>query len=78
MTDAEILAKARQILQEWTDRQSHDKCWFAPEVLDKLVKCLGVEATVPANLPPLEEFRDGCWKYQDMLYSDGEPRLHQA
>jgi hypothetical protein len=65
MTDAARLAEARRILQEWLDRQGHDRCWYYPDVFTRLAGCLDVTATVGPGLPPRAEFEAGCRRYQD-------------
>jgi hypothetical protein len=66
--DTEVLAEARRILQGWLDQQSHDRCWYYPDVFVELAKCLGVERKVNPNLPPIEEFRAGCERYRNQEY----------
>jgi hypothetical protein len=69
------LFRAKQILREWLNQQRHNRCWYYPDVFNRLAECLGVEATIGPDLPSLEEFRDGCRRYQDEQYrGDGQER----
>jgi hypothetical protein len=69
MTDAERLAEARRILQQWLDRQGHDRCWYYPDLFHQLAGCLGVTPAIDPDLPPLPEFEEGCRRYQAEQYA---------
>ena len=62
------LADARRILQEWVDQQGHDRCWYYPDVFERLVEILEVKITKRPSLPPLQEFKRGCELYQKKEY----------
>lgn len=62
------LKKCKDLLQNWIDKQSHERCWYYPEIFEKLAKELGVTITVNPNLPPKEEFELGCKKYMEEQY----------
>ncbi len=61
--------KAKQLLQEWVDQQGHDRCWYYPEIFEKLVELFEVKASVPVSLPPLSQFKQGCERYQQKEYN---------
>ncbi len=65
-----ILDEARRLLQEWVDKQGHDRCWYYPDIFKKLAILLDVKMTVEPGLPPRCEFEDGCKKFQDEQYID--------
>lgn len=68
MNDTEKLEQAKIVLQEWLDKQGHDRCWYYPEIFSKLVDILEVKATKDPSLPPRKEFEEGCKKYQQEQY----------
>ncbi len=59
---------AEQVLQQWLDKQSHDRCWYYPDLFNELVKIFKLSSTNVPNLPPRVEFEEGCRKYQDEEY----------
>lgn len=63
-----LLNEAKRILQTWLDKQGHDRCWYYPDLFQELVKLFGLEASKPAGLPPLAEFREGCKRYKAEEY----------
>jgi hypothetical protein len=52
------------LLKEWADKQGHDRCWYYPDVFRQLCFVLGVTLTSEPHLPPLDEFKKGCDRYQ--------------
>lgn len=60
--------RAKAALQNWVDRQGHDRCWYYPEIFRELSEILGVQTTVTPELPPRAEFEQGCTRYQDEEY----------
>lgn len=63
------LSKIKILVQEWVDKQSHDKCWYYPDIFEAICKELDIEIT-NKNLPSAEEFKLGCEKYRTDIYSD--------
>lgn len=59
--------EARNVIQEWVDKQGHDRCWYYPDLFRKLAEIFEVKYTDP-GLPPLDEFKKGCERYQDEEY----------
>ncbi len=60
--------EARAALQEWVHQQGHDRCWYYPDIFKRLAEILGVEASKNPALPSLEEFKQGCRRYQEEEY----------
>ena len=69
MTDVDRLAGARRIVQEWLDKQGHERCWYYPELFKQLASYLGVTPTTEPDLPPLLEFEEGCRRFQAEQYA---------
>lgn len=61
--------KVQKILKEWVKKKSHDKCWYYPELFNKLVQVFDIKVE-SLELPSKEEFDQGCKKYQDEIYFD--------
>jgi hypothetical protein len=59
---------AKAILQEWANKQGHERCHWHPEILQKLADLFGVEPTVEPMLPPEAEFEEMCGKYRQEQY----------
>ncbi len=57
-------AEAARVIQEWVDKQGHERCWYYPDLFRRLAILFGVEASQEPALPPLEEFKEGCRRYQ--------------
>lgn len=64
MSDQQKLHQAKKIIQEWVDQQGHDRCWYYPDLFNQLVDLFEIKATKEPKLPPLEEFKEGCCRYQ--------------
>ena len=62
------IKQARIILQEWVDKQGHERCWYYPDLFKKLADVLEVKTTKAPSLPPIAEFKKGCEKYQEEEY----------
>jgi hypothetical protein len=56
--------EAKKTIQNWVDQQGHDRCWYYPELFEKLVAMFDVQMTVEPSLPPRCEFEAGCKRYQ--------------
>lgn len=63
-------AAARSILQAWVDKQGHERCWYYPDLFRQLAALYGVVPKEEPGLPPIEEFKAGCAKYQAEEYSE--------
>lgn len=71
MTDTEKCEEAKKLLQEWLNKQGHDRCWYYPEIFRPLCALFGVEPPIEPGRVPLEEFKEGCTRYQKEEYVDG-------
>jgi hypothetical protein len=69
--------KAKQTLQTWVDQQGHERCWYYPEVFNKLVDIFDIKMTKEPSLPPRAEFEEGCRKYQKEQYDPTSPSSPQ-
>lgn len=63
-----VLDEIRQIVQDWLDEQGHRRCHYYPEVLNRVAKLLGIEQMKASLLPSLEEFQEGCRRFQAEQY----------
>jgi hypothetical protein len=68
--DSQKLEEIRQITQSWLDQQGHNRCWYYPELFQKLATVLNLKIEVDPSLPPKSEFEEGCKKYQQEEYGD--------
>ena len=59
---------AKRIIQDWVDKQGHDRCWYYPELFRKLIKIFEIIPSKDPSLPSLEDFKKGCEKYQTEEY----------
>lgn len=66
----ETCNKTQEIIQNWVNQQSHDRCWYYPDLFQKLVKLHSIKPNINPQLPPREEFERGCKKYQEEEYND--------
>ncbi len=69
MNSEQKLQKVKEVIQEWTNKQGHDRCWYYPDLFRKLVEILEVKQSKNPSLPPLDEFKKGCEKYQEEEYA---------
>ena len=65
--------EARQVVQEFLNKQGQDKCHYYPELFAELAKIFDVQTTAKPKLPPRSEFEEGCRKYQDEIYNPKIP-----
>jgi len=61
--------KTSAIIEEWLNQQGHNRCWYYPELFRQLADLYGCVQSAPSALPPLEEFRRGCTRYQEEEYN---------
>jgi hypothetical protein len=61
MTDLEKLAAIKACIQEWNDKSGHDRCWYYPDIFQKIATIAGVTLSQQAVLPTRKEFE----QYQD-------------
>lgn len=65
-------AETRKIIQEWMDKQGHERCWYYPDLFTRLAGLFALTPKVEPGLPPREEFEEGCRRYQKEQF--GGPR----
>ncbi|MEK6908938.1 MAG: hypothetical protein AABX23_02715 [Nanoarchaeota archaeon] len=71
----ELEDKAREterILREWVELTGHNRCWWHPELLQRLGKLYDVDMSKAIERLPIEVFRRGCAVYTAGEY--GLPR----
>lgn len=68
MSEKEKLQEARVLIESWVSKQSHERCWYYPEIFNKLANIFDIKTDVSKGLPPLEEFKCGCERYQEEEY----------
>lgn len=61
---------AKQKVQEWVDKQGHDRCGYYLEIFRELMGIFEINRNKSLNLPPREEFERGCIRYQDEEYGN--------
>jgi len=59
----------REVVQEWLDQQGHNRCWYYPELFNKLANLLNLTSKIDPTLPPRHEFEEGCRKFQNEEYN---------
>ena len=59
---------AQEIIQEWVDKQGQDRCWYYPDLFNRLVLVFNIKNSKDASLPLRKYFEEGCKKYQDEQY----------
>ena len=69
MTAENKLKQVKDIVQTWKDKQGHERCWYYPELFEKLAEVLDVKFTRDTKLPPQEEFEAGCKRFQNSEYT---------
>ena len=69
MDDTEKLELVKQILQEAIEKEGQERCWYHPDLFQRLIDLLEIKNTKPMSLPPRKEFERGCKKYQEEQYS---------
>ncbi len=70
------LEEAKKALQEWVDKQGHERCWYYPEIFNRLCEILDVKPTTLPCLPVRHEFESGCIRYQREQYGSGGGYAH--
>jgi hypothetical protein len=74
ITDSDRLDSVKKIIREWLDQQGHDRCWYYPDIFNRLVRELELKPTKEPALPAREEFERGCRKYADEQYKESRSR----
>lgn len=72
-SEASVLAEVAGLLQQWVDKQGHDRCHYYPDIFQAICRVLGVKPRQDPGLPPRAEFEQGCRRYQREQYGD-DPR----
>ena len=70
MNEKEQLEEVKRILQEAIEKQGHERCWYHPDLFQRLIDLLEIKTTKDLCLPPRKEFEQGCKKYQEEQYEN--------
>lgn len=62
--------EAKQVLQSWVDQQKHGRCWYYPDIFNRLCEIFEVTPTNEPNLPSRIQFEIGCKYFQDEQYGN--------
>lgn len=68
LSKSQLKSATRRLLQEIADRQSHNICWWLPELFETLCDLYGVTRDKSVHLPPEREFQAGCNIFRRELY----------
>jgi hypothetical protein len=60
--------RAKAIVKAWVGKQVHDKCHYYPELFEQLREMYNLEPEKALSLPPREEFRAECQRFESKLY----------
>jgi hypothetical protein len=57
-----------ELIQEWTDKKGHNKCWYYPEIFKAICAVIGLK---DVQIPDITEaeFRDGCGRFTLELFN---------
>ena len=55
MNDTEKLTQIRSVVQEWANKQGHDRCWYYPDLFRQIAAILELELPKTPVLPPRVE-----------------------
>ena len=62
--------QVRELIEGWLKEQGHERCWYYPDIFEKIAEILGIKVLLDTKLPPLCEFQEGCKKYQQSQYPE--------
>lgn len=68
VNSCQVCEKVKNIIEEWINKQGHDRCWYYPDLFKKLAVIFNIE-NKQVLLPSREEFEKGCELYQDEQYN---------
>ena len=60
---------AKEIIEEWVNKQGHDQCWYYPEIFKKLTLIFDAKIPKDIELPARDEFLRHCEIYCEEIYS---------
>lgn len=67
MTPEEQNQQIKDVVQDWLDKQGHERCWYYPDLFKKIVDIMEIKISEP-QLPPRQEFEEGCKRFQNQEY----------
>lgn len=67
--DLSLIQSVRQAVEEWNNKQGHDKCHYYPEIFRKILDLLGIPENKNVELSEAE-FQSGCDIFRkDLLFT---------
>lgn len=69
MSAEEQNQKIKNVVEEWINKQGHERCWYYPDLFKKIVDILEINIPEP-QLPSRQEFETGCKKYQTQEFGE--------
>lgn len=63
--------EVKRLVEEWANKQGHDRCWYYPDIFRQIADTLGVNLNIEPAMPPRPEFEEGCRRYQEEEYHHG-------
>lgn len=64
------IKEVKKLVEEFANTQGHNKCWFYPDIFNKLAKLLNIPIKQAAI--SRSEFEAGCKQYQDEIFGKKE------
>jgi hypothetical protein len=65
-------------IEEWSLKQAHDRCWYYPDVFNRIANVLNLSTLAQPNLPPRAEFEEGCRRYQAEEYTENQSLVDES
>lgn len=66
--------KAKKIVEEWCNKQEHNRCWHYPELFNNLAEVFDVCNFNPKRVSR-EEFESGCDRFVEEEYGKKDPTV---
>lgn len=74
MTAEEQNQQIKDVVQDWLDKQGHERCWYYPDLFKKIMDILEIKVPEP-QLPPRQEFEEGCRRFQNQEYGTRKDKI---
>lgn len=69
ITKACQVVVVQDMVQEWLDKQGNERCWYYPDIFNKICEVLNLKCNVDRGLPLEQVFRRNCDKFTKEEYS---------
>ena len=70
MNDAEKVKQIQNVISEWDGKQGHDRCWYYPDLFERIANIVGVQLNNAPVLPTRSEFEEGCRRFQNQEFQN--------